>query len=245
MNKLRQAFVYMTRNTDMKSVLVKSAFITGAALFFSLPYFHFHTLAVMDKKLFQQTFNYHGFLFSQLFMLFVLCFLCALIGFSFSKRLETPGIGDWQKLIQSFWNLLAIGLGIIFLSYFLFDRFLIKIAPHAYPREYMYLLALPFKRAFADEIILRMGLLTISILLFKSKLFGVVAVSLLFPLLTVKYFDFIGVPAGLNYLFMIQLVLSFAAHLIAGYLFITQGLIFAMMFDFILGLKYFIIIWIH
>jgi len=126
----------------------------------------------------------------------------------------------------------------IAISYFLFDRHFIQVAPQAYPQDPLYLLAMPLKRAFTDEIILRLGLVTISVLLFKSKPFGVIAVSVLFPFLSVKHFQFIGVAADFNYLFIISVLLSFATHLIAGYLFIVRGLLYSMMFNFILGLKF-------
>jgi len=245
LNIIRQAFAYMTRKSDPRAVLAKSVIVAGAAVFFTVPYFIFLTESVIRALNFGNKFQFGSLFFSQLFLLFIACLLSALAGFSFSQRLELPGFGDWAAFVRSFWNLFALALTMVVLSYFIFDRHLIKLAPQFYPQELLYLLALPLKRAFTDEIILRLGLVTISVLLFKSKLFGVIAVSALFPFLSVKYFQFIGVVPDFNYLFIISVLLSFATHLIAGYLFIVRGLLYSMMFNFILGLKFIIIAYLY
>ena len=171
LNPLRQALAYMTRESDSRAVLVKSVIVASAAVIFTIPYFSFLTESVIRAQNFGNKFQFGSLLFYQLILLFIACLLSALAGFSFSQRLELPGFGDWTAFVRSFWNLLALGLTMVVLSYFLFDRHLIKVAPQVYPQELIYLLAMPLKRAFTDEIILRLGLVTISVLLFKSKLF--------------------------------------------------------------------------
>ncbi len=241
LNIIRQSLVYMTRESDSRAVLTKSVILASAAVFFTIPYFNFLTEGVFQAQNCGNQFKFGSLFLYQLFLLFIACLLSALAGFSFSQRLELPGFGDWTAFVRSFWNLLVLGVTMVVLSYFLFDRHLIRVAPQVYPQEPLYLLAMPLKRAFTDEIILRLGLVTISVLLFKSKLFGVIAVSVLFPFLSVKYFQFIGVVPGFNYLFIISILLGLATHMIAGYLFIVRGLLYSMMFNFILGLKFIIV----
>lgn len=237
----RRALVRMTRSCDLRAVLLKAVAAASAAVLVTIPYFRYLTANVIQSQNSGGQFQYDSLLYSQLFLLFIACLLSALVGFSFSQRLGLPGLGDWSGLVGSFWNLLALGILITIASYFLADRYIIKIAPQVYPKNLLYLLAMPFKRAFIDEIILRLGLVTISVMLFKSKPFGVIAVSVLFPFLSVKHFEFVGASAGFNYLFVVSLLLSFAIHLIAGYLFVVRGLLYAMLFNFILGFKFMII----
>jgi hypothetical protein len=129
------------------------------------------------------------------------------------------------------------------LSYFLFDRYFFEISPLSYPKEVLYLISLPFKGAFSEEIILRLCLVTLSVGLLKSKGAGVVLVSTLASLFTIKYFHFFGIEFGFNYLFITQVLLSFSANLFLGYIFVTRGLLYSMALKFLFGIKYVIVSW--
>ena len=122
-------------------------------------------------------------------------------------------------------------------SYFLFDRYFFEVSPLSYPKDVLYLVSLPFKGAFTDEVILRLCLVTLSVGLLKRKGAGVVLASAVASFFTIKYFIFMGISCGLNYLFIVQLILSFAANLLLGYLFVTRGLLYAMALKFLFGMK--------
>ena len=167
-----------------------------------------------------------------------------MVGFSFSNRYKLCGLGDPRALVSSLPLVVAGGAVITILSYFFFDRFFFEISPASYPRNPLFLLSYPFKRAFTDEIILRFCLVTIAVGLFKSKSTGVILVSAFAAVAAVKYFHFIGLPVGLNTIFLTQLFLGFLANLLLGYLFVARGLLFSMSLGFIFGMKYMIMSWL-
>lgn len=234
----------MTRGTDMRGVLVKSSALSISATLFTLPYFHYLIFTIPSEGRFPKGLQPWDLLLSQLFLLFIVCLLSAMVGFSFSKRFELPGFGDPGRFIPSIPFLLVIGGVMIALSYFLFDRYFFKISPHTYPKDVFYLISFPFKEAFTDEIILRLCLVTLGVGLLKKKGAGVILVSALAPLFTIKYFHFIGLEFSLNYLFVTHLLLSFSANLLLGYLFVTHGLLYSMALKFLFGMKYVVVAWV-
>ncbi len=179
-----------------------------------------------------------------LLLLFILTFLSAMVGFSFSNRYQLHGLGDPSALVHSLPLVVAGGAVITVLSYFFFDRSFFEISPVSYPRNPLFLLSYPFKRAFTDEIILRFCLVTIAVGLFKSKSAGVIFVSAFAAIATAKYFHFIGLPVGLNSIFLTQLFIGFLANLLLGYLFVARGLLYSMSLGFIFGMKYLIMAWL-
>jgi hypothetical protein len=61
-------------------------------------------------------------------------------------------------------------------------------------------------------------------------------------LLTVKYFEFIGIPFTLDSFYVLYLLLSFVGNIILGWLFVTRGLVYAMALKFVIGCKYLLIL---
>ena len=228
----------MTRGADMRGVLVKSSALATACTLFTFPYFHYLIFIVLDRYRLPTGLGPWGLLFSQLLLLFIVCLLAAMVGFSFSKRFGLPGFGDWRHLARTIPFLLVLAVGMITLSYLFFDRYFVRISPVSYPKDLLYLISIPFKEAFTEEIILRYCLVTLGIGLFKSKKAGVLLVSALASLFTIKYFHFIGIKVGLDYFFITQLLLSFSANLLLGYLFFTRGLLFCMALRCLFGMKY-------
>ena len=216
----------------MRPVLVKSLALAICSTLFTLPYFHYLIFVVAPEDP-----NSWSLLLTEILLLFILSLLSAIVGFSFSKKFGLPGFGDPGSFKRSIPLLLILGTIMAFVSYFLFDRFFLKVSPLSYPKEVLYLVSLPFKGAFTDEIILRLCLVTLSVGLLKRKVAGVVLASALASLFTIKYFLFMGITCGLNYLFVIQLLLSFTANLLLGYLFVTRGLLYSMSLKFLFGMK--------
>jgi hypothetical protein len=167
-----------------------------------------------------------------------------MVGFSFSKKLELPGIGEGNDLIRNMPNLLALGAVMTALSYFLFDRYFYAISPYSYPTDALYLVCYPFKAALSEEVILRFCMVTLAVGISKSKPVGVFLVSAVAAIFTIKYFHFMGIGFGFNYLSITQIFLSFSANLLLGYLFVTRGLMYSMTLKFIFGFKYAAVSWL-
>jgi len=72
----------------------------------------------------------------------------------------------------------------------------------------------------------------------RNRIAGIVLVSAMGAVFTVKYFRFMGIETGMNSLFIAQLILSFASNLILGYLFVTRGLLYSMVLKFIFSMKF-------
>ncbi len=242
--KWQKALGVITRGTDMRGVLAKSLALAIASTLFTLPYFHHLISEVSYRERLPQSADSFIILLTQLLLLFILTFLSAMVGFSFSSRYKLHGLGDPRALVSSLPLVVAGGAVITVLSYFFFDRFFFEISPASYPRDPLFLLSYPFKRAFTDEIILRFCLVTIAVGLFKSKSAGVVLVSVFAAIATVKYFHFIGLPVGLNAIFLTQLFIGFLANLLLGYLFVARGLLYSMSLGFIFGMKYLMMSWL-
>ncbi len=242
--KWQKSLGVITRGTDMRGVLSKSLVLAVASTLFTLPYFHYLISEISYRQRLPQSADSFVILLTQLLLLFILTFLSAMVGFSLSNRYNLHGLGDPRALVSSLPLVVAGGAVITVLSYFIFDRSFFEISPASYPSNPLFLLSYPFKRAFTDEIILRFCLVTIAVGLFKSKSVGVIFVSAFATIATVKYFHFIGLPVGLNAIFLTQLFIGFFVNLLLGYLFVARGLLYSMSLGFIFGMKYLIMSWL-
>ncbi len=228
----------MTQGVDMRDVLIKSLVLAVCATLIAAPYFYYlitkvsrdgrHTIEIYSR----------AFLFSQLFVLFILCLLSALAGFSFSKRYGLPGFGDVRRLIHDAPFLFFLGFLTAALSYFIFDRFFFEISHSSYPKGIFYISAFVLKGAVTDETILRLCFVTVGIGIFKNKQSGVVLSSIIATLFTFKYRQYIGMSFDIDALFIAQTLFSFAVNLFLGYLFVTRGFFYVMTFKWFFGIKY-------
>jgi len=244
MGELRYRFSKsMTRGADMWKVLVKSSALAICSTVFAIPYFHHLIFLAPITTPLPLSLGLRGFLFMELFLLFILCLLSAVVGFSFSERRELPGFGDKTRFIRSIPLLLLLGAVMTALSYFLFDRFFFMLSLASYPKNLLYLVSFPLKAAFTEEVVLRFCLVTIMVGIFRSKMAGVVLASAVAAIFTLKYFQFVGISLHLNYIIVTQLLLSFSANLILGYLFVSRGLLYSMALNFLFGMKYAVISW--
>lgn len=238
----RRALVNLTAGADTRDVVYKSLGLSLAAILFTSPYFYYLLAVIPNESEIPLDQNLWTFLIIELVMLFIILFLCSVIGLSFSERYALPGLGDFKKFLKSIPILFVVGAIMIALSFIFFDRFYFQISPQSYPAEFKYLFTLPFKSALTDEIILRLGLTTIAVGLLRSKGAGVVLVAALTSYFIIKYNHFIGIDIEFDYLFISQLAISFIANLLLGYLFVNYGLLYTMGLKFIFGLKYIVVI---
>jgi len=226
----------------MRDVLVKSLALAVFSTIFAAPYFHYLISEVSLGGRFPEGFHFSAFLLTQLFILFVLCLLSAMVGLSFFRRYELPGFGQRRRFIRALPFLFLLGAAMTVLSYFLFDRFFFKISPVSYPKDVVYLVSFTFKGALTDEVILRLCFVTICVGILQHKGAGVVLASVIASMFTIKYYNFIGISPAISYLFVTQLLLSFTVNLFLGHLFVTRGLLYAMAFKFFYALKYVVVL---
>lgn len=244
MNELwNRALGSMTRQADLRSVVVKSTVLSLLGAASATGYFHYLVFAVSGGAV-PSGRDPWVFMAVELVLLALLLFLSALIGFSFSTRLDLPGFGKIRDFIYALPALVAGGIALVALSYVVFDRYYFMVAPATFPRETIYLAALPFKAALADETILRLGLVSIGVGLTKNKGAGVVLMSAVSTLFTVKYLEFVGLPFMLDHFYVVYLLLSFFDNILLGWLFVTRGLLYSMALKFVIGCKYLFILWL-
>ncbi|MBW1943241.1 MAG: hypothetical protein JRJ51_10460 [Deltaproteobacteria bacterium] len=244
MGELRERFsALMTGGADMRGVLLKAFSLSILCTLFTAPYFHYLLFLSPAQTTLPLKLNLKGFLVTQLFLLFIICLLSSIVGLSFSRKLELPGIGDWQHFKKSIPYLFLLGAVMTILSYYAFDRYFFQISQASYPKDSIYLFTYPLKAAFTDEVILRLCFVTLAVGLFRNKVVGVVLVSAVASVFTIKYFQFMGIGFQFNYLSITQIMFSFWANIILGYLFVTRGLLYSMALNFLLGMKYVIVSW--
>ena len=225
----------------MRDVLVKSSALAVCSTVFAIPYFHHLIFLSPMMAPLPLSLGLRGFLLMELLILFIICFLSSVVGFSFYQRRGLPGFGDKNQFVRSIPLLLLLGALMTILSYLLFDRYFIKLSPSSYPKNLLDIVSFPLKAAFTEEIILRFSLVTIGVGIFRSRAAGVVLAAAVASLFTLKYFQFVGISVGFDYLIVTQLLLSFTANLVLGYLFVTKGLLHAMALSFLFGMKYLVI----
>ena len=227
----------------MRGVMLKALSLSILCTLFTTPYFHYLLFLSPVQSTLALKLNLKGFLITQLFLLFIICLLSSIVGLSFSRKLELPGIGDWQHFKKSIPYLFLLGAVMTILSYYAFDRYFFQISQASYPKDPIYLLTYPLKAAFTDEVILRLCFVTLAVGMFRNKIAGVVLVSVVASIFTIKYFQFMGIGFQLDYLGITQIMFSFWANIILGYLFVTRGLLYSMALNFLLGMKYIIVSW--
>jgi hypothetical protein len=126
--KWQKALGVITRGTDMRGVLAKSLALAIASTLFTLPYFHYLISEISYRQRLPQSADSFIILLTQLLLLFILTFLSAMVGFSFSNRYKLHGFGDPRALVSSLPLVVAGGAVITVLSYFFFDRFFFEIS---------------------------------------------------------------------------------------------------------------------
>ena len=232
----------LTGHAKTGEIMQKSLFMALASTLFASPYFY-HLLRLSGTPAISTAgMAIYGFLAMELFLLFLLSLLCAAVGFSFAGRRALPGFGKWSVFVKDLTWLFLLGMALITLSILFFDLRFHEISPSSYPTDLIYLVTFPLKGALTEEIILRLGLVTIGAGLFRHRAAGVVLAAILSVFFSMKYFQFIGVNLPMTGIILPHILVTATANLILGYLFITRGLIHAMSLNFLLKLKYTIMI---
>jgi hypothetical protein len=240
-----RAFVSMTSGLELKEVVSKSAGLATLSAVVAIPYLYYLVFVLSAADPLPWRDNLTHLFFTQFFLLYVILFLSSAAGFSFHKRRGIPGLLALEHPRRTIPTLLILGAGLSLVSYILFDRYFYRISPLSYPKDLRYLISFPLKEAVTEEVILRFCMVTLCVGILKKTGPGIVLASFLGSLLTIKYFQFIGMSPELDRLFIIHFSLSFAVNLVLGYIFVTKGLLCVMILKFFFGMKYAIIAWLN
>ncbi len=231
----------LTRGAVPRSVGIRSVLLGLAATLAALPYFYSLLSGPLDTPAGISRPALWEVLAGQAVLLFLVCFLSAMVGLAFAPRQGLPGWGDPSRLRKELCGLALLGAGMAVVSYVGFDRWFYPMAPFAYPETLLQALSLPFKGALTEEVILRLCMVTLAVGILKRPWAGIALVSVLAPFLSIKYFRFMGIGLPADLLAM-QWLLSFGANLLLGIVFVQRGLLFCMVVKFVYHLKYVLIL---
>lgn len=234
----------LTQGAHKGAVVGRSLLLGLLATLFTLPYFHFLIFSTHRPEEAFPAVNPWKLLAGQASLLFLICVLSVMVGLSFAARLGLPGLGNVRATALEWKRFALIGFVLGAVSFITFDQWFVRIAPAAYPVDLAVLLSLPFKMALTEEIILRLCMVTLAVGVFRIKWAGVLAVALAAPFLAFKSIRFFGLEEISGALVVVHLLLSFAANLVLGIIFITHGLFSCLIVKFAFALKYFVVAWI-
>jgi hypothetical protein len=234
---LTRTFEEMTRGAKPGRVVREASLLTIFALIAAFPYIRYLLdIAVGRGMLGAETASVV--FVTDLFLLGVLLFLCGLVGLSFAPRHRLPGLGLTKQVARDLPLVIFGGLALAVVTFFLFDRYFYDVSPVSYPTSILMLVCLPVKGAVTDEVILRLGMLTLAVGLLKQRDAGVMLVAGLAALMSLRYFQFLGIQMGFNYMVIVHLLISFVGNLALGYLYVRRGLMHAMIFKAVYGTRY-------
>jgi hypothetical protein len=234
----------MTRGVDPRAVMRRSLALGLAATLSALPYFHHLVFRVSSPGRALPGMGPWGLLAGQAGLLFLVCVLSAMVGLAFAVRQGLPGLGDPSGILEEWKGLVLLGAVMAAVSLVAFDQWFIRIVPAAYPEDAVVLATLPFKGALTEEVILRLCMVTLAVGATRRKWAGILIISLLAPLLTLKALQFYG-PEGVPAAWVaVQIFLAFAAHGVLGFVFVTRGLLACMIVKFVFCLKYPAVSWL-
>jgi len=221
-----------------RDVIIKSAGLAVPAAILAIPYFYFLLYDFPRQSGPDSLQNAQALLWGQTAMIFVICLLSGFAGSVFTRRLDLPGLGDIRRWKKEVPYLAAAGLALMLFIYLTFDRYFYAVSPGSYPDLSLYMVLLPLKGSFTEELILRYGLVTIAVGICRNRYGGAALVAGFATILSLEYFEFAGIPLAWNYVCIMQLILAFLANLILGAVFVTRGLLAAMTIKLMLEMRY-------
>ncbi len=157
--------LYRMTPSQVKSRVKEAVVLSCLTMFMACPYFfyRFRELAgrvsvdpVSDMQVFKAAVG-------QALILLAVALLSSLVGLLYARRLYLPGLGNIRDL--KFWVPLGIILGLLLTpaSYYLADRKLIYQVPEMFPSACQWALGWVLGSAFSQEVIARLGILTIGV----------------------------------------------------------------------------------
>lgn len=221
-----------------RDMLVKSAGLAVPAAILAIPYFYFLLFDFPRQSGPDSLQNAQALLWGQTAMIFIICLFSGFAGSLFTPRLNLPGLGNLRQWKQEALYLAAAGLALMLVIYLAFDRYFYTVLPGFYPDFSLYMVLLPLKGAFTEELILRYGLVTIAVGICRNRYGGAAMVAGFATILSLEFFQFAGISLEWNYICIMQLILAFLANFILGAVFVTRGLLAAMTMKLMLEMRY-------
>lgn len=234
----RLVFQNMAGGQRYRDMLIKSTGLALPAAILAIPYFYFLLFDFQRKSGLRGFDNAPALLWGQTAMIFIICLFSAFAGSLFTRRLGLPGFGDIRQWKKEAPYLAAAGLVLMLFIYLSFDRYFYAVSPGSYPDLSVYMILLPLKGTFTEELILRYGLVTIAVGICRNRYGGAALVAGFATILSLEYFEFAGIALTWNYICIMQLLLAFLANFILGAVFVTRGLMAAMTVKLMLEMRY-------
>lgn len=224
--------------------LLRDAAVLGLLTFlFTYIDFHYLTKVGFKSKIYSKVppDAINQFLFSQLLGVLFICLICSVVGILFAKRYKLAGLGSLQNLKQSLPFVFAFGIGGAVVNLLLFDGHFRKVAPGYYPAIWYWALLVPVSQAISQEIIARLGMLTIIKGVVKNFWAANLLHAVFFAALGLRAFKLADVQIGFNYLTVYAVVAAISASLIAGWLYRRYGLLTTIFAHMLYGLRIFVL----
>lgn len=235
----------MTSGLELKTVMSRSAGLASVSALVAAPYLYYLVFVLSDSVSLSLRQNLERLFLSEFILLYLILFFSCAAGFSFHKRRDIPDLLAFQHPLKAIPLLLVSGIGLAWLSYLLFDQHFYRISPSSYPTDLLYLIMFPLKEAVTEEVILRFCGVTLCVGILGKKGAGIILASFFGALLTLKYFQFIRISPDATRIFIVHFSLSFGVNLLLGYLYVTKGLLYAVILKFFFGMKYAMVAWLN
>lgn len=180
------------------------------------------------------------FIWANYFIMLIALVLCIMIGFSWSRQYGLIGYKMISARDKVFWMSLGTGIVFMILGITVIDGYVFKDIPIFWPNDYLDCVMKQLRFPMILEIILRLGLVTLIYRLNKNIFRAIVYVAIFYTLGAIynqiRYFD---IAVKSNLWFLISGGYMFAINIAAGYFYYKGGIIYAMLFQFIFGLRYY------
>ena len=191
---------------ETKNIIQNAVLLAGATLFATWPMFLYQyqhltglfSTSLMTPELLDRL------ALTQSLIVFLTAFLCALVRFLYAERLSLPRFGGAADI--SFWLPVGLlgGLMLTPVSYWIIDRELLQLTPQVFPNSWSWALADMLGSALTQEVLARLGLLTVGIyFLNRWKFVG-------YPWLAIALIALLGMVGTYSFLLKFGLVPKFS-----------------------------------
>lgn len=234
---------------EIKAKMQNSVLLAGAAMAASFPMFMYQyrhlSGLILDYKPAPELLD--NLALKQSVIVFFAAFLCALVGFLYAERLRLPVFGKTADIAVWLPRGLLIGTALTPVFYLAIDRELSRIFPSLFPNPWPWALADMLGSAITQEVLARLGLLTIGIYFLDRWKFkgypwpAVAAIAMFGTLGTYLFLTRFGIAQKVSiYHFLISLFLAFGLQWIFCAIYLRWGFVAAVCIHIGLNVKYLI-----
>jgi hypothetical protein len=208
--------------------------LAGVSLFLSVPvYIHnYEHYAAGIFKTIPDPHQVRLFAVGQSLIVFGVVIICALAGILYKDKVGLPGLGAYHDLKK--WAPLGFGVGVLFAPaiYFFSDSAILSHLPELYPDDALWALSYAAGSVLNEEIVGRLGFLTIAIYFFRwrNKDRGtdlpVFLISIILTIGSLMFLQRISLLEDLTLYEVLQILLAkFTLNMVYGEFYIRKGLV--------------------